>query len=131
MPWYENCENTDYGVFDDYGDNCVNYYDINAANCPMVCSGTWDTASFQKDMCCVCGGGKVPGDDSDDATTENGVDYHYGLVMADMESCMEFGKVASTIMQSKAVDDGMIKLDEVKELLTELSDMEAQGIEAI
>ena len=52
------CENTDNGASDSYGDTCASWYDANESPGSYGCSGGYDTADFiAAEMCCACGGG--------------------------------------------------------------------------
>ena len=48
----DDCEDSDGGATDPYGDDCASYY-----NYPSWCSGYDDADFTSNEMCCVCGGG--------------------------------------------------------------------------
>ena len=57
-PVEPECENTDNGASDSYGDTCASWYDANETPGSYGCSGAYDTADFiAAEMCCACGGG--------------------------------------------------------------------------
>ena len=57
-PVEPECENTDNGASDSYGDTCASWYDANESPGSYGCSGAYDTADFiAAEMCCACGGG--------------------------------------------------------------------------
>ena len=57
-PVEPECENTDNGASDSYGDTCASWYDANESVGSYGCSGAYDTADFiAAEMCCACGGG--------------------------------------------------------------------------
>ena len=57
----EDCENTDNGAVDSYGDDCSTWYDANESPGSSGCTGQYDTDAFiAAEMCCACGGGSEP-----------------------------------------------------------------------
>ena len=49
LEWYSDCENSNHGALDEYGDSCV-WYDYDQTSC-----GYYDTEEFDaEDMCCAC-----------------------------------------------------------------------------